>query len=112
MKAKATIPKESKLPERPLAIVDPPEVLPEISQAEIVAFSRALQIFQLARADFEQRRAAVTMKLLHLCACEKGDYFAFLDDAGNLIVEDCTSLEPITNRPVVDRSSVPSGGAA
>ena len=58
MKATCIVPTEGKLPERPLAIQDPPDVLPEITQAEIVAFSTASVIFRMARAAFEAKRAA------------------------------------------------------
>lgn len=112
MKAKVTIPLEGKLPERPLHIQDPPEVLPEITQAEIVAFSTASLIFRIARSDFEEKRAALTMKLLRCCHCEEGDYFALLDEHDKLVVEDRTSLEVGTRRPILYRECVPSGGAA
>jgi hypothetical protein len=111
MKAESTIPKEGKLPERPLRIVDPPDNLPEITQAEIVALSTALHIFRIARADFEAKRAALVMKLLRSCACEEGGYFAMLEEQDRLVIEDRTSLGVGTRRPVVDRDCVPSGGA-
>ena len=100
------------LPEHPLSIEDPPEVLPEITKDEIVAFANTFHILRIARADFEARRAALTMKLLRGCPCEESDYFASLDEHGNIVVEDTTSLEPITNRKIIDRQVIPSGGAA
>ena len=100
------------LSDRPLKIQDPPRDLPEITQAEIVEFSNASHVFRLARADFEAKRAALALKLLQCCGCEEGSYFIFLDDEGNLVVEDHTSLAPVTRRPVIDRSIVPSCGAA
>jgi len=112
MKAKTILSTEGKLSEYPLSIQDPPDVLPEITQAEIVEFSTAFYIFRIARADFEARRAALTMKLLRGCHCEESDYFASLDEHCNLVVEDRTSLEPITRRLIIDRESVLSGGAA
>jgi len=111
MKAKIIVPIKGKLPEGPLSIQDLPEPLPEITQKEIVAFATASYIFRLARADFEAKRAALAMKLLEYCHCEEGDYFASLDEHGQLVVEDRTSLEPITRRPILDREVVPSGGA-
>jgi len=98
-------------PESPLAILDPVPYLSEISQTEIVAFATATHIFRLARADFEAKRAALTLKLLRLQHCEEGDYFALLGEHDNLIIEDRTSLEMGTRRPILDRTSVPSGGA-
>jgi hypothetical protein len=105
-------PKPGKLPEYPLDIIDPPEVLPEITQREIVDFATAHTIFQMARADFEARRAALTIKLLRCCHCEQGHHFARLEDEDRLIIEDRTSLEVGTGRPIIDLHSVPSGGAA
>jgi hypothetical protein len=52
------------------------------------------------------------MKLLRCCSCEEGSYFALLDEHERLVVEDRTSLELGTGRPILDRDSVPSGGAA
>ena len=100
------------LPDPPLAIQDPPRILPEITQAEIVAVSNAFHVLRLARADFEAKRAALTMKLLRGCNCEESDYFASLDEHDKIVVEDRTSLEPGTMRPLVNRESIPSGGAA
>jgi len=112
MKAKIILPLKSTLPEGPLSIQDPPEPPPEITQAEIVAFATASHVFRLARADFEQKRAALTLKLLQGCHCAESDYFARLDEHGQLVVEDRTSLEPVTRRPILDLDFVPSGGAA
>jgi len=102
----------STLPDRPLKIQDPPEPLPEITMTEIVTFVNASHVFRLARADFERKRATLTLKLLQGCHCEESDYFASLDERGQLVVEDRTSLEPVTRRPILDRNVVPSGGAA
>jgi len=112
MKAKIILPIKGKLPEGPLSIQDPPEPLPEITMTEIVTFVNASQVFRLARADFERKRATLTLKLLQGCHCEESDYFASLDEHGKLVVEDRTSLEPVTRRPVLDRNVVPSGGTA
>jgi hypothetical protein len=79
---------------------------------EIVTFVNASHVFRLARADFERKRATLTLKLLQGCHCEESDYFASLDERGQLVVEDRTSLEPVTRRPILDRNVVPSGGAA
>jgi len=112
MKAKIIIPVKSEWSGRPLKIQDPPEPLPEITQAEIVAFATATYVFRLARADFEAKRAALTLKLLQGCHCEESDYFASLDERGQLVIEDRSSLEAVTRRPILDRDVVPSGGAA
>jgi hypothetical protein len=115
MKAKPTIrstPEEGKVLERPLGVLDPPHPLPAITQSEIVAFATALHVFRLARADFEAKRAGLTVKLLHCCHCEEGDYFTLLNEHGELVIEDRTSLEMGTRRPILDRDSVPAGGAA
>ena len=112
MKARIILPLKSTLPEGPLSVRDLPEVQGEITQKEIVAFATASHIFRLARADFEAKRAALTLKVLQFCRCEEGDYFALLAEHGELVVEDRTSLEPGTGRPILDRECVPSGGAA
>jgi len=112
MKAKIILPIKGKFPEGPPSIQDPPEPLPEITQAEIVAFATVTYVFRLARADFEAKRAGLTLKLLQGCHCEEGDYFALLGEHGELVVEDRISLEPGTGRPTLDRECVPSGGAA
>ena len=112
MKAKSTIPAKGKGLERPVGFEDLPDILPEITQAEIVEFANASLAFRLARADFEAKRAALTLKLLQFCHCEEGHYFAILDKHSELIIEDRTSLEVGTRRPVIDYASVSSGGAA
>ena len=122
MKTKATIPAKRRLPEQPIKVTklpdwplelpDPPDPLPEITQGEIVAFATAFHILRIARADFEAKRAALNMKLLRGCHCEESDYFASLDEHGNIVVEDSTSLEPGTNRKLIYRDVIPSGGAA
>lgn len=106
------LPEEGNLLDRPLTINDPPENQPDITQAEIVAVSTAGLVLRLARGDFEAKRAALTLKLLRYQTCEESDYFASLDDQGNLVIEDRTSLDPITNRLIVSREVFPSGGAA
>ncbi len=115
MKLKSKIPDElvqKQLSNPPLLIKDPPDQLPEITQDEIGEFLNALHTFRLARAHFEANRAAITMKLLRVCRCEEGDYFALLDEHDNLVVEDNTSVAPGTGRPITFRDSVPSSGAA
>jgi hypothetical protein len=112
MKAKIILPLKSTLPEGPLSIRDLPDIPPEITQTEIVAFATASHVFRVARADWEAKRAALCLKLLQFCVCEEGSYFATLDEHGQLVVEDRTSLEPVTRRPILDRECVPSGGAA
>jgi hypothetical protein len=106
------LPEEGNLLDRPLSINDPPENQPDITQREIVAVSTAGLVLWLARSDFEAKRAALTLKLLRYNTCEESDYFASLDDQGNLVIEDRTSLDPITNRLLITRQVFPSGGAA
>jgi hypothetical protein len=105
-------PQPSELPDPPVVCQDIPQCPPEISQSEIVAYETALHHYRLAKADFERKRSDLALKLLQLCHCQEGHYFAFLDDAGNLVVENHTSLAPVTRRPVIDRTVVPVGGAA
>jgi hypothetical protein len=112
MKGKIIIPVKGKLPEFPLQLQDIPANAPKITQSEIVAFATAYHIFRIARADFEANRAALSMKLLQCATCEEGHYFALLDEHDNLVIEDRTSLEMGTGRPILDRECIPSGGAA
>ncbi len=112
IQARRAVPAEGKLPDPPLNIQDTPNVLPEITHAEMVEFANAFYVFRLARADFEAKRAALTMKLLRGCRCEESDYFASLDEHSSLIIEGHTSLDVVTRRLIIDRESVPSGGAA
>jgi hypothetical protein len=112
MKAKTTIPAKGTLPEPPLKLQGPSVILEEIAQTEIVEVSTAFHIFRVARADFEAKRGALILKLLQYYPCTEGDYFAMLDEHGDLVIEDRTSLEVGTGRPILDREFVPSGGAA
>ena len=112
MKTKSTIPAKGKRLEGPVRFEDLPAIAPEITQAEILMFANASHAFRLARADFEAKRAALTLKLLRCCPCEEGYYFAMLDEHDKLVIEDRTSMEMGTGRPILDRECVPSGGAA
>jgi hypothetical protein len=73
---------------------DPP-VVPQdvdvclvITQVEIVALVCAHDTFQLARADFEMKCAAVKLKLLQHCDPAEGSYTVKLNRNGGLILTD------------------------
>jgi hypothetical protein len=85
---------------------------PSISQSEIIAFITAFDSFRLARADFEAKRAALTLKLLQLSHCEDGSYFVHLDPQGNLIHEDRSSIAVDFGQPACETVVIPSSGPA
>jgi hypothetical protein len=58
------------------------------------------------------KRAALTLKLLHGCHCEESDLYVSLDEQGNFNLEDHSSLEVGTFRPLVDHDIVPSACVA
>ncbi len=86
---------ESKLPE-PVAenqLPDPPFIpqdinfpVPKISQTEILGYTNARLCFLTARADYEQKRAALTLKLIQHCLPEPGTYIARLENDGEKLV--------------------------
>lgn len=96
---------EKTLPDHPLASIDLPESLPEISLHEIGEFVQARNTFLLARADYERRRTELIYKLRMLCVPEDrsntADYLLKLDgDGDTLIVTDQTSIPVET---IIDR---------
>jgi len=83
----------SKLPDPPLSNNDvPTNPCAVIPQAELVAAANAAVTFQIARADYEKKRAAVILKLLLCAEPEDGSIRAKLDRAGNLILIDSSSV--------------------
>jgi hypothetical protein len=106
MKNKPIVPQ---LPEPPLVLRDI-EGRSMISQSEIVALATAEEVFQIARADYEMKRAAITLKLLRLCDPEPGSYKVELNRNGGLILTDETSIpvgrvilgEGDSQRPILD----------
>jgi len=94
MKAKITVPNKSKqskpsilpfprpgqgkLPDPPVQLCDIPPNPPFITQAEILAFINAETRYFRAKADYEQKRAALTLKLLQGCPREPGNFAAWL----------------------------------
>jgi len=92
MKAKSIVHPEGKLPEPPLEVVDLPEVSPTIGQDELLAYVNAKHRYQIARADYEMKGAALTLRLLQLCQPEPGDISASLeDDDDRLVVIDANT---------------------
>ena len=89
------------LPDPPVQVVDLPRTLPIITQREIINLADAHQRFQLAKADFERRRAAVTLKVLQLCRTEDGSADVNLSNDGSLLYTEsmCTG-SPVTRKLV------------
>ena len=89
-----------KLPEPPVRMVDIDcQALPEISHGEMLATLNAYDVYQLAKADFEAKRAALRLKLLQHCHPEDCDFFAELAEDGTVIIIDSQSEgEPVRNR--------------
>jgi hypothetical protein len=94
MKMKPSTLEQVELPDPPLEQKDLPEVRPSISQNSLAAYLSAKQRFQVARADYEKKRANLAIHLLQLCDCEPGAIQASLENGGNRLV-------------VIDRSSDP-----
>ncbi len=87
-------------PDEEVLLPDPPLIqrdvraLPQavISASELREMMNAYDVFQIARADFEKKRANVTLKLL-LCADYKSDQFEIeLNQSGGLIVTDMSGI--------------------
>lgn len=93
-----------------LELNDQPAVLREITNAEITRVLTAFQILQIARADFEQKRAALALKLFFLAKCEKGQYSVTLDKQDRIVVEEYSSEDTLTGRPIIDHTIIPSVG--
>jgi hypothetical protein len=91
MKNKPIVPQ---LREGPIILRDLPAKLPVIPQRELTEAANAALCFQLARADYEQKRAALTLKLLQLCKAEPGNIEVRLDEEGNIILTDWSSVGP------------------
>jgi len=85
MKTKPIVP-QPRLPDPPYVPEDLSAPLPRISQGEITAYVNARTCFLTTRADFEQKRAALTLKLLQLCTPEPGTYIARLENDGEKLV--------------------------
>jgi len=104
--------RETSPPLPPVGVIDLAEDLPPITQSEMVAFATAFTAFRLARADFEAKRAALTLKLLQLSHCNQGSYFARLDGQGNLVIENRGSIAVDFGEPAVEIDVIPSSGQA
>ncbi|MGH9764400.1 MAG: hypothetical protein ACREDR_18345 [Blastocatellia bacterium] len=107
MKAKSSIPKRAKNPplrQLPDPLLIPQDIhdLPTITQAELLAYVSAERCYRVARADFEMKRAALTLKLLHDCEIESmtSNFDARLDKDGRVVFSDSSSSGP----PEVTRS--------
>jgi hypothetical protein len=82
------------LPDPPLQVVDLPHALPIITQGELITLADAHRRFQLARADFDAKRATLTLKLLQLCNVESGSLEVKLCKDGTLMLTDWSSEGP------------------
>ena len=83
----------TQLPDPPLSQNDvPTQPGAVITQAELVALLEADHTFQVARADYEKKRAAVTLKLLLCAQPEAGSYEVEFNQKGGLIFTDKTSI--------------------
>jgi hypothetical protein len=90
MKTKPIVPQ---LPDPPLSHKDvPTQPCAVITQTEIVDLASAEFTFQVARADYEKKRAALTLKLLLCAQPEAGMYEVKLNQNRGLILTDKTSI--------------------
>jgi hypothetical protein len=76
----------NRLPDPPYIAQDGPAMVPTISQAELLSYDNARLCFLTTRADFEQKRAALTLKLIQGCLPEPGDFIARLENDGEKLV--------------------------
>ena len=95
MKNKPRVP-ERRLPDQSMPLPNPP-LIPEdvptqpcaaVTEPEFVAMMNAHHIYNIARADFEKKRAAVTLKLLLCAKLESYSYEVQFNQQGGLIVTD------------------------
>ena len=81
---------KSKLPDPPLFMQDI-ERVGVVTQQELKDLEDAKLMFHVARADYEKKRAAATLKLLQLAEVQKGDWDAEIDPEGNIVIfENCS----------------------
>jgi hypothetical protein len=99
MKAKSKVP-ERRLPHQGMPLPDPPLSIEDIptqpcavlTHSEFVALMNANYTYQIARADFEKKRAAVTLKLLLGAELQSEWYKVEFNQSGGLIVTDTSSI--------------------
>jgi len=99
MKNKPRVP-ERQLPDQGMPLPDPPLIPVDVptqpsavvTELEFVALMNAHHTYQVARADFERKRAAVTLKLLLCATLESNSYTVELNQQGGLIVTDYGSI--------------------
>lgn len=89
-------------PEPLLSLKDIPDNPREVlSQRELLTAEIALYILQIARSDYEAKRANVVMKLLRLADLEPGSVEAKLDQDGTPILSDWSSSGPAEIRALI-----------
>jgi hypothetical protein len=99
MKAKSKVP-ERRLPHQGMPLPDPPLSIEDVptqpcvvlTHSEFVAMMNANYTYQIARADFEKKRADVILKLLLGAKLESEFYEVEFNQSGGLIVTDKSSL--------------------
>jgi hypothetical protein len=97
MKAKRRIPEEQRLPEPYLIPRDLPQVLPPVSQLEILEYVNARDSFIAARAFYEAKRANMVYKLRLLCKPERGSFGVRLKgDGDSIVITDSSSSVQVT----------------
>ena len=95
------------LPDPPLVLKDvPTQPCAVLSQLELVDLLSAHFVYQIARADFEKKRAGVTLKLLQCARLESEEYEVEFNQSGGLIITDQTSL-PMERIVIGDGNSRP-----
>ncbi len=82
----ATLAKPSRLPDPPIVSVDVDYPCEPITQRELNELDNAEYHFQIARADYQKKRAALALKLILGSRIEPGSLDAETDREGNLIV--------------------------
>ena len=96
------------MPDPPLSHLDiPTGPCAVLRYHEVLAMMNAFHTYQVARADFEKKRASVTLKLLLLAKLESNDdYEVEFNQHGGLIVTEKTSI-PMSRYVIGEGDSKP-----
>lgn len=78
-------------PDPPLLCQDLPEHSAPISQRELLDCVNAMEVYRLARADFQMKEATIMRKLLRLSPVEPGERKVWIDGEKLIIMCNCNA---------------------